>query len=78
MADYSKTRRMMVDTQIRPSDVTKFPIIDAMLNVPRERFVPDNMQDAAYLDGHISLAPARVVLEPRAFAKLLDALDIAR
>ena len=76
MADYSKTRRMMVDTQIRPSDVTKFPIIDAMLNVPRERFVPDNMQDAAYLDGHISLAPARVVLEPRAFAKLLDALDI--
>ena len=65
-----------MNTQIRPSDVTKFPIIDAMLNVPRERFVPDNMQDAAYLDGHISLAPARVVLEPRAFAKLLDALDI--
>ena len=76
MADHIKTRRMMVDTQIRPSDVTKFPIIDAMLSVPRERFVPDNMQDAAYLDGHIPLAPSRVVLEPRAFAKLLDALDI--
>ena len=76
MAEHIKTRRMMVDTQIRPSDVTKFPIIDAMLSVPRERFVPDNMQDAAYLDGHIPLAPSRVVLEPRAFAKLLDALDI--
>ena len=76
MADHSKTRTMMVDTQIRPSDVTKFPIIDAMLTVPRERFVPDSMQGAAYLDGHIPLGEGRVVLEPRAFAKLLDALDI--
>ena len=39
----------MVDTQVRPSDVTKFPIIDALLNVPREKFVPDGMREAAYI-----------------------------
>ncbi|MGB0772179.1 MAG: protein-L-isoaspartate O-methyltransferase, partial [Paracoccaceae bacterium] len=33
MTDYATRRTMMVDTQIRPSDVTKFPIISAMLSV---------------------------------------------
>ena len=36
MIDFQSRRVMMVDTQVRPSDVTKFPIIDAMLVVPRE------------------------------------------
>jgi protein-L-isoaspartate(D-aspartate) O-methyltransferase len=67
---------MMVDTQVRPSDVTKFPIIDAMLSVPRETFVPDARREAAYVGENLPLAPGRVVLEPRTLAKLLDALDI--
>ena len=40
MTDFTARRTMMVDTQVRPSDVTKFPIIDAMLKVAREDFVP--------------------------------------
>ncbi|MGB0903221.1 MAG: protein-L-isoaspartate O-methyltransferase, partial [Halocynthiibacter sp.] len=40
MTDFATRRLMMVDTQVRPSDVTKFPIIDAMLSTPRENFVP--------------------------------------
>jgi protein-L-isoaspartate(D-aspartate) O-methyltransferase len=67
---------MMVDTQVRPSDVTKFPIIDAMLQVPREQFVPPARRETAYAGDHVPLAPGRVVLDPRTFAKLLDALDI--
>lgn len=66
----------MVDTQVRPSDVTKFPIIDAMLSVPRERFVPPARREAAYVGEHLDLGAGRVVLDPRIFAKLLDALDI--
>lgn len=38
MTDYAARRTMMVDTQVRPSDVTKFNIIDAMLHVRREVF----------------------------------------
>ncbi|MBO6854062.1 MAG: hypothetical protein JJ872_09895 [Marivivens sp.] len=76
MADYEARRTMMVDTQIRPSDVTKFPIIDAMLSVPRERFVPDDLREAAYVGENIVLSEGRVLLEPRTFAKMLDALDI--
>lgn len=67
---------MMVDTQIRPQDVTKFPIIDAMLKVPRESYVPDSKREAAYVGEHLALSDTRVMLEPRTFAKILDALDI--
>lgn len=76
MTDFASRRVMMVDTQVRPSDVTKFPVIAAMLAVPRERFVPDALREAAYAGENLPLAPGRVVLEPRTFAKMLDALDL--
>jgi protein-L-isoaspartate(D-aspartate) O-methyltransferase len=75
MPDFSARRRVMVDTQVRPSDVTKFPVIDAMLAVPRELYVPDGLREAAYIGDHVPLAPDRVLLDPRTFAKMLDALD---
>ena len=40
MADFATARRMMVDGQVRTADVTDLRIIAAMLDVPRERFVP--------------------------------------
>lgn len=76
MADYAQRRTMMVDTQVRPNDVTKFPIIEAMLAIPRESFVPAALREAAYVGENIAIGPRRVVLEARTLAKLLDALDI--
>ncbi|MDX8347473.1 protein-L-isoaspartate O-methyltransferase [Cognatiyoonia sp. IB215446] len=76
MTDYTARRTMMVDTQVRPSDVTKFPIIDAMLSVPREPFVPDRLREAAYIGENLDIGGDRVLLEPRTLAKMLDALDI--
>jgi len=76
MTDFSALRRMMVDTQIRPSDVTKYPIIEAMLAVPRETFVPDAQTEVAYADQNVPLGAQRVVPEPRTLAKMLDALDV--
>ncbi len=76
MTDFAARRTMMVDTQVRPSDVTKYTIIDAMLSIPREAYVPSTKREAAYMGEHVALAPGRVVLDPRTLAKLLDALDI--
>ncbi|HEY9038625.1 MAG TPA: protein-L-isoaspartate O-methyltransferase [Roseovarius sp.] len=76
MTDYAARRTMMVDTQVRPADVTKFPIIDAMLSVPREAFVPRALREAAYVGENVDLGGGRVILEPRTLAKMLDALDI--
>lgn len=76
MSDFHTRRITMVDTQVRPQDVTKFPIIAAMLAVAREDFVPQAAREAAYVGGNIPLGARRVVLEARSLAKLLDALDV--
>lgn len=61
---------------MRPSDVTKFPIIEALLAVPREDYLPDALREAAYVGENIELEGSRVLLEPRTLAKMLDAADI--
>jgi protein-L-isoaspartate(D-aspartate) O-methyltransferase len=76
MTDYAQRRTVMVDTQVRPSDVTKLPIIDAMLSVPREAFVPEARRDLAYMGADVPLSADRVMLEPRTLAKMLDVLDV--
>lgn len=76
MPNSADLRRMMVDTQIRPADVTKFPIIEAMLSIERERFVPAIAQKTAYADAPVPLGGGRMMLEPRTLAKMLDGLAI--
>ena len=76
MQDFAALRTMMVDTQIRPQDVTKFNVIEAMLSVAREAYLPDALRDVAYIGENVTLEGGRVVLEPRTMGKILDALDI--
>ena len=76
MTNFADRRRMMVDNQVRPSDVTKYPIIEALLSVERENFVPQALREAAYLGENLAFSKDRVLLEPRTIAKMLDALDI--
>lgn len=76
MSDFAHARRMMVDTQVRPADVTSLRIIDAMLAVPRERFVPKARRAVAYVGDHLQISATRWELEPRLFAKMLEAARI--
>lgn len=76
MTDFAARRTMMVDTQVRPNDVTKFPVIEAMLSIPREEFVPPSRRSVAYTGENLDIGHGRVLLEPRTLAKMVDALDI--
>ena len=80
MNDYVNQRVAMVDCQIRPSDVTKYPIIAAMLEIPLEEFVPESTRPIAYAGMDIPLVNLpdrrRYLLDRRVLAKMLDALDI--
>lgn len=76
MTDFAQRRTMMVDTQVRPNDVTSYPVIEAMLNVPREEFVPQALRDIAYSGENIDLGQGRILLEPRTIGRMLDTLDI--
>jgi protein-L-isoaspartate(D-aspartate) O-methyltransferase len=86
MTDFSTARQKMVDGQVRPSDVTDLRIIDAMADIPRERFVPESRRALAYLDldldvsepGTLSVpgTPKRCLIKPAVLAKMLQAADI--
>jgi protein-L-isoaspartate(D-aspartate) O-methyltransferase len=76
MTDSKLQRLNMVESQVRPSDVTDRRILKAMLEVPRERFVPAEIMPMAYMDEPLpvtrSNGSARFLLAPRTLAKLLQ------
>jgi protein-L-isoaspartate(D-aspartate) O-methyltransferase len=80
MSDFSTARQKMVDGQVRPSDVTDQRIIDAMLAVPRESFVPESQQALAYLDLDLEIgepgASKRCLVKPVVLARMLQAAEI--
>jgi protein-L-isoaspartate(D-aspartate) O-methyltransferase len=74
--DYAAARSTMVASQVRPNDVTDRRIQEAMNRIPRERFVLKGKQDVAYADNNLDMGGGRVLMEPRCFAKLLQAAGI--
>ena len=60
MIDSKQQRINMVESQVRPSDVTDRRIIRAMLAVPREVFVPSALRDLAYMDGPVPVVDTGV------------------
>src|SRR5450631_4337434 len=80
MQGFSTARQHMVDGQVRPSDVTDIRIIDAMLSVPREAFVPRNQRALAYLDLDLDVSDGgstkRFLIKPVVTAKMLQAAEI--
>lgn len=77
MIDFATAREAMVDTQVRPSDVTRYAIIKTLLAVPRELYVPRAMREVAYAEMDLPLNEGRVMLAPRTFAKMLEAARIS-
>jgi protein-L-isoaspartate(D-aspartate) O-methyltransferase len=80
MFDFAAARRMMVDCQVRTADVTDQRIIAAMLELPRERFVPERHASLAYLDLDVAVTsgtPPRRLLKSMVLAKLVQAAEIA-
>ncbi len=70
----------MVDGQVRTSDVTDTRILDAMLALPREAFVPADKRALAYLDLDLDVAapgaPKRFLVKAALTAKLLQAAEL--
>jgi protein-L-isoaspartate(D-aspartate) O-methyltransferase len=83
MIDFAAARRMMVDCQVRTSDVTDLALIAAMQELQRERFLPEANAALAYLDLDVPVtetkdgaAVRRRLLKPAVLAKLLQAAEV--
>ena len=78
MFDTSTTRRLMVEGQVRTADVTDLDLLEAMLTLPRERFVPPALAGLAYIEGDIPIVRGRALIKPMVLAKLIQAAHVRR
>lgn len=70
-------RLNMVNSQILTNRVTDQRIADALLQVPREAFVPKALAGIAYMDDDLHVGEQRYLMEPMIFARMVQAADIA-
>jgi len=74
--DLQAARAAMIDSQVRPNDVTDRRLIAAMAAVPRDAFVPANRLSLAYADAPVETGPGRWMAAARDFSKLVNAAAI--
>lgn len=74
--DYARARSNMVENQLRPNRIDDPRLIDAMLEVPRERFVPKALGGVAYADEDLRLPDGSWLIEPLALARLIQAARV--
>lgn len=76
MIDYAAARLNMVEGQLRTNGIVDPALRAAFLAVPRERFVPDALEGAAYVDQDLPLGKGRYLMEPLVLARLIQLAEL--
>ncbi len=74
--NHTLARRKMVENQLRANRVTEDNLVQAMGELPRERFVPAPQAGIAYVDEDLAIAPGRYLLDPMVLGRLVQALEV--
>jgi protein-L-isoaspartate(D-aspartate) O-methyltransferase len=74
--DYARARSNMVQNQLRPNRVDDPNVLNAMAEVPRERFLPKVLRGVAYADEDLPLPDGSWLIEPRVLARLIQAAAV--
>lgn len=75
MSDFAHARTNMVDCQIHTAGVIMPALLESFEAIPRERFVPENLQNVAYCDEDLPIGEGRFLIEPITHARMIQALD---
>ena len=73
-----QARLNMVESQIRPWEVLDQTVLDLLLTIKREEFVPEKYRALAFADMEIPLGHGEVMLAPKVEARMLQELDIRK
>jgi protein-L-isoaspartate(D-aspartate) O-methyltransferase len=74
--NFADARKWMVDGQVRPNKVTDPRIIEAMLELPRQLFVPADRMARAHADEDVPLGHGRVLMQPMMLSRLLQVAQV--
>lgn len=67
----------MILGQLMTNEVLDPAILQAMQEVPRDKFLPEKLRAAAYVDGELEVVPGRYLMDPLTFARLLHLANIS-
>jgi protein-L-isoaspartate(D-aspartate) O-methyltransferase len=74
--EQTEARRHMVDSQIVARGIRDQRLIDALLKVPRHRFVPENMRKMSYEDHPLTIGLGQTISQPYIVAYMTEALQL--
>jgi protein-L-isoaspartate(D-aspartate) O-methyltransferase len=74
--DWNAARRQMVDEQLAARDINSPRVVNAMLAVPRHRFVPESVREDAYGDTPLPIGHGQTISQPYIVAFMTQALEI--
>ena len=66
----------MIDGQVKPLSNIETNILEALYNIDRKDYTPENFKDFSYSEKNIYLGNERYLLKPAITAKLLSALEV--
>ena len=69
-------RQQMVQQQIRAWDVLDLNILDVLMQVPREQFVPSEFESLAFADTEIPIGHGQLMMTPTLEGRVLQALAL--
>lgn len=76
MSDYAALRERMVEEQIVDRGVHDQRVLAALREVPRERFVPAELANRAYVDAPLPVAEGQTISQPYIVALMIEALAL--
>lgn len=74
--DFTVERHRMVDEQLVFRNVRSEAVLDAMRNVPRHLFLPENMQKYAYEDTPMPIGWGQTISQPYIVAYMTEQLEV--
>ena len=76
MTDFPSARNRMVDSQLRARHIADPRVLEAMLRVPRERFVLESYRAEAYEDHPLPIGNGQTISQPYIVAVMLELLEL--
>lgn len=76
MLDFDYSRRVMVESQLQRRGIADDRVLEAMGQVPRECFVPDEMKENAYDDGPLPIGQGQTISQPYIVARMIEAANM--
>lgn len=74
--DYESLRKGMVESQIKARGIKDKNVLNAMLAVPREEFVPEALKSRAYEDNPLPIGDGQTISQPYIVALMTELLCV--